>query len=78
MTEAQKLEAILDQQLPLSKPEMPTSDYNLEKTGTGGVHTVQASISIPVLKTETSDIEHVPVQNDPREWSPLRKVGFPI
>lgn len=25
------------------------------------------------MKTETSDIEHVPVQNDPCEWSPLRK-----
>jgi len=23
----------------------------------------------------TYDIEHVPVKNDPRTWSPLRKVG---
>jgi hypothetical protein len=23
----------------------------------------------------TYDIEHVPVKNDPRAWSPLRKVG---
>ena len=24
----------------------------------------------------TYDIEHVPVKNDPRAWSPLRKVGW--
>ncbi|KAF8817571.1 MFS general substrate transporter [Phlegmacium glaucopus] len=68
-----KTETVLDQQLPPSMPEIPTFDYDLEKTGTGGVHSVKPSTSTTILDTETLDIEHVPVQNDPRKWSPLRK-----
>jgi hypothetical protein len=64
----------VDQQLPPVITEMHTSDDDLEKSGT--IDSEKASISIPVLETETLDIEHVPVQNDPRKWSSFRKVSF--
>jgi hypothetical protein len=108
---------VLDRQLPPSTRKISTLDYNLGKTGTGGRHSLNASISMPtrtvlqavqqlpppitemhtsdhdleksgtsdsekastsisVLATETLDIEHVPVQNDPRKWSSFRKVSF--
>ena len=54
--------------------ELHMSDHDLEKSGTSDSE--EASISIPVLETETLDIEHAPVQNDPRKWSSFRKVGF--
>ena len=59
--------------------EMPTSDIDLKETGATRVQSLQPSISmIPTIQeTESLDIEHVPVQNDPREWSSLRKVSFP-
>ena len=63
----------VNQQLPPTN-EMHTSDHDLEKSGTSDSE--KASISIPVLETDTLDIEHVPVQNDPREWSSFRKVSF--
>ena len=109
-------DTVLDRQLPPSTQEISTLDHNLGKTGAGGRHSVnasismpvpetalqylpsstiteihtsdhdsekseasdceKASISIPVLETETLDIEHVPVQNDPRKWSSFRKVSF--
>jgi hypothetical protein len=53
--------------------EMHTSDYDLEKS----CDSEKASISIPIPETETLDIEHVPVQNDPRKWSSFRKVRAP-
>ena len=49
----------------------PTLDYDSEKT----VHSVSLT-SIPNPDTETLDIEHFPVQDDPRKWSPLRKVSY--
>ena len=64
----------VDQQLPLSITEMHTSDHELEKSGS--TDSEKASISIPVTERETLDIEHVPVQNDPRKWSSFRKVSF--
>ena len=64
----------VDQQRPPSTNEIATSDFDLEKSGTGG----KTSISTGIPETETLDIEHVPVQNDPREWSSFRKVSFPI
>ena len=64
-----------DQELP-SLIEIHASDYDLEKSGTG--HSMNASISIGIPETEILDIEHVPVQDDPREWSSFRKVSFPI
>jgi hypothetical protein len=63
----------VDQQLPPSTNEIATSDYDLEKSGTGD----KTSISTSIPAAETLDIEHVPVQNDPREWSSFRKVSFP-
>jgi len=74
MTETQKIDTIVGQLFPPSAPEMPT--FDLEKTGTGGVHSVKPSTSMAMLETETLDIEHVPVENDPRKWSPLRKASF--
>lgn len=64
-----------DQQLP-SPTEVHVSGYDLEKSGTG--HSTNASISIGIPETDILDIEHLPVQNDPREWSSFRKVSFPI
>ncbi|KAF8802110.1 MFS general substrate transporter [Phlegmacium glaucopus] len=53
---------------------MPTLAYDLGEAEIAGVHSVKPSTSIvPMPETETLDIEHVPVQNDPRKWSPLRK-----
>ena len=65
---------VLDQHLSPSITEMHTSDHDLENSGTN--NSEKASISIPGLETETLDIEHVPVQNDPRKWSSFRKVSF--
>lgn len=62
------------QQLPPPITELHTSDHDLEKSGTSDFE--KASISIPVPETETLDIEHVPVQNDPRKWSSFRKVSL--
>ena len=59
----------VDQQLP-PIIELHASDYDLEKSS----DSEKASISIPIPETETLDIEHVPVQNDPRKWSSFRKV----
>ena len=70
MAETQKNEMVLDRQL--SPPEIPTFDHDLET----GTHSLEASASTSIPKTETLDIEHVPVQDDPRKWSPLRKVSF--
>ena len=64
----------VDQQLPPSITEMHISDHDLEKFGS--TDSEKASISIPIPETETLDIEHVPVQNDPRKWSSFRKVSF--
>ena len=64
----------VDKRLPPSITEMHTSDHDLEKSGC--TDSEKASISIPVTETETLDIEHVPVQNDPRKWSSFRKVSF--
>jgi len=36
------------------------------------------SAASPLPPQLTYDIEHVPVKNDPRAWSPLRKVGWPF
>jgi hypothetical protein len=63
----------VDQQIPPSTSEIATSGYDLEKSGTGD----KTSISTSIPEAETLDIEHVPVQNDPREWSSFRKVSFP-
>ena len=54
----------VDQQLP-PITEIQTSDHYLEKSETSDCE--KASISIPVLESETLDIEHVPVENDPTE-----------
>ena len=65
----------VDQQLPPSITEMRhKSDHDFEKSGTSDSE--KASISMPVWETETLDIEHVPVQNDPRKWSSFRKVSL--
>ena len=64
----------VDQQVSPSVTEMHTSGQDLEKSGTSGSE--KASISIPGPETESLDIEHVPVQNDPRKWSSFRKVSF--
>ena len=64
----------VDKRLPPSITEMHTSDHDLEKSGC--TDSEKASTSIPVTETETLDIEHVPVQNDPRKWSSFRKVSF--
>ena len=54
----------VDQQLsPIT--EMHMSDHDLEKSGASDSE--KASISMPVLETETLDIEHVPVHDDPTE-----------
>ena len=71
----------VDQQLPPSITEMrQTSDHDLEKSGTSACDSEKASISIRVPdvgpEMETLDIEHAPVQNDPRKWSSFRKVSF--
>lgn len=52
-----------------SMVSISTSSYDLEKTATG--------VASTSMNTETLDIEHVPVENDPRKWSPLRKVSCP-
>ena len=75
MAETHKIDAVLGQKFPPSAPEMPT--FDLEKTGAGGVHSVKPSTSVAMPETGTLDIEHVPVENDPRKWSPLRKASFP-
>ena len=62
------------QYLPSTITEIHTSDHDSEKSEASDCE--KASISIPVLETETLDIEHVPVQNDPRKWSSFRKVSF--
>ena len=74
MTETQNTEMVPNQQL--SMPETHTFDHDLE-TGSTGAHSLEASTSMSSPETETLDIEHVPVQDDPRKWSPLRKVSFP-
>ena len=48
-----------------------TSDRDLEKSGDSEILKASSN-SAP----ETLDIEHVPVQNDPRKWSSLRKVSY--
>jgi hypothetical protein len=63
----------VDQQLP-PIIKMHTSDYDLEKSSDSDE---KASASIPISETEKLDIEHVPVQNDPRKWSSFRKVRAP-
>ena len=73
MMESQKLQQVPFQQLPHSTKKTAL-DYGLENTGTGDELVKAPASSIP--ETETLDIEHVPVQNDPRKWSPLRKVSF--
>ena len=66
----------VDQQPPPSIKEMHTSDHDLEKSGPGASDSEKAiSIRVPGPKTESLDIEHVPVQNDPRKWSSFRKVS---
>jgi hypothetical protein len=65
----------VDQQLPPSTSEIHASDYDLEKSGIGD--SVKGPILICLPETETVDIEHVSVQNDPRKWSSFRKVSFP-
>ena len=64
----------VDQQLPPSITEMHTADHDLEKSGC--TDSEKASISIPVTETDTLDIEHAPVQNDPRKWTSFGKVSF--
>ena len=56
--------------------EIHTSDHDLEKSGTSDSEKALISIPVPGLETETLDIEHVPVENDPRKWSSFRKVSF--
>ena len=70
MTETQIMEKVLDPPFRPSKQEIRLN-HDLEKTGTN-----EASASAST--SETLDIEHVPVQNDPRKWSPLRKVSCSI
>ena len=67
----------VDQQLSPSITEMHASKHELKKSGASGVSdSEKASISMPVLEIQTLDIEHVPVQNDPRKWSSFHKVSF--
>ena len=67
----------VDQQLLPSITEIHTSDHELEKSGTSDSEKASISIRVPAgPKTESLDIEHVPVQNDPRKWSSFRKVSF--
>ena len=73
MTETQNTAMVLNRQI--SMPEIHTFDHDLE-TGSSGAHSLEASTSMSIPETETLDIEHVPVQDDPRKWSPLRKVSF--
>lgn len=64
----------------LASISMHTSNHDLEISGTGDVHSLKDSTlisTVPNLEAETLDIEHAPVQDDPRKWSPLRKVGYP-
>ena len=56
--------------------EIHTSDHDLEKSGINDSEKASISMPVPGPETETFDIEHVPVQNDPRKWSSLRKVSF--
>ena len=64
----------VDQQLSPAVTELHTSEHDLEKSGASDSE--KAPISMPVSETETLDIEHVPVQDDPRKWSSFRKVSF--
>ena len=67
----------VDQQLSPSITEMHASKHELKKSGASEVSdSEKASISMPIPETQTLDIEHVPVQNDPRKWSSFRKVSF--
>ena len=61
----------VDEHLP-PMTEMHTPDIDLEKSGDSEIFKFKKAVSGP----ETLDIEHVPVQNDPRKWSSFRKVGF--
>lgn len=67
------------------------SDCDLEKTETGLGNSVgsistqelhydleKSGVRLPPVETEPLDIEHVPVQNDPRKWSALRKVRLKV
>ena len=65
----------VDQQLP-PITEMHMSEHNLENSGASDSEKVSILMSVP--ETETLDIEHVPVQNDPRKWSSFRKVSLLI
>ena len=65
----------VDEKLP-PITEMHTSDHDLEKFWTGDSDKASISIRVPGPETETLDIEHVPVQNDPRKWTSFRKVSF--
>ena len=65
----------VDQQL-RTITEMHMSDHDLERSGASDSENAPTSMSVP--ETETLDIEHVPVQNDPRKWSSFRKVSFSI
>ena len=56
--------------------EIHTSDHDLEKSGINDSEKASISMPVPGPETETFDIEHVPVQNDPRKWSSFRKVSF--
>ena len=66
----------VDQQLSPSTTEMHASEHDLKSGASGVSDSEKASIPMPVPETETLDIEHVPVQNDPRKWSSFRKVSF--
>ena len=67
----------VDQQLsPITHSEKHMPDHDLEKSES--TESEKASISIVIPEIETLDIEHVPVQNDPRKWSSLRKVSYKI
>ena len=58
-----------------------TSNPDLEIPETGDGHPVNVSTLIspvPNPGAETLDIEHAPVKDDPRKWSPLRKVSYLI
>ena len=58
-----------------------TSNHDLEIAETRLVHPVKVSTLIspvPNPEAETLDIEHAPVKDDPRKWSPLRKVSYLI
>jgi len=55
---------------PVSEPLRP----QLFKSRTEA--SVALSTTSTVVPETTYDIEHMPVHNDPREWSSLRKVNF--